>query len=152
MSDIRIRLMEMEDKDRVLRFFEQMAPESRVFFNRNNINLKAALRFFKGTDTRQMRRWIAVDGDEMVGYVFLRDTDSKIPWLGIAVAERMRGKHFGQTLMETAEEWCRQEGKGGILLTTSMANVRAQGLYERCGFERMGIHSSSGEYLYLKRF
>ena len=152
MNDITIRLIEPGDKDRLLRFFAQMAPDSRSFFNRHDGNLKWALRYFEGADTQAMRRWIAVQDGEMVGYVFLWDVDTMIPWLGIAVAESMRGRHFGQTLIETAEAWCRQEGKGGILLTTAMANVRAQVLYERCGFDRLGVHSQSNELLYLKRF
>ena len=42
--------------------------------------------------------------------------------------------------------------KGGILLTTHMANVRAQALYTRCGFEQRGVHGQSNELLFLKRF
>ena len=149
-----IRLMQMDDRDRVLRFFGQMGPDSRSFFNRNNGNLNWTLRFFDGTDKLAMRRWVAVDGDEMVGYVFLWDVNTMIPWLGIAVAESMRGKHFGQKLMDTAEQWCREQGKGGILLTTNVANLRAQILYERCGYARMGLYNESNynEILYLKRF
>ncbi len=147
-----IRPIQMEDQERVLRFFEQMTPESRWFFNPNNCNLNGIMRYFEGTDKKAAYRWIAVDGDEMVGYVFLWDTDTMVPWLGIAVAERMRGQHFGQVLMKTAEDWCRGQGKGGILLTTHMANVRAQMLYERCGFRQMGVQSGSNQLLYLKRF
>ena len=149
---VEIRLIQMDDKERLIYFFAQMAPDSRSFFNRHNGNLNWAMRFFEGTDRQDMCRWIASDGDEMVGYVFLWDIDTMIPWLGIAVAERMRGKHFGQALIETAVSWCREQHKGGILLTTHMANVRAQTLYERCGFERLGVHSASNELLYLKRF
>ena len=147
-----IRLMEMGDRERVERFFDQMAPDSRSFFNRNNGNRNWAMRFFDGTDTQAMRRWIAVEDGEMVGYVFLWDIDTMIPWLGIAVAERLRGRHFGEKLIAEADTWCRGEGKGGILLTTHMANVRAQTLYEKCGFERLGVHGASNELLYLKRF
>ena len=147
-----IRLIEPGDRERVEAFFAQMAPDSRSFFNRNDGNHRWALRYFDGTDTHAMRRWVAVDEDEMVGYVVLWDVDTMIPWLGIAVAEKLRGQHFGQKLIETAEAWCREQGKGGILLTTAMANVRAQVLYERCGFQRLGVHSVDNELLYLKRF
>ncbi len=152
MQEPEIRLLQMEDRERAERFFAQMAPDSRAFFNRNNINLKGIMRFFNGTDKQAVRRWIAVQDGEMVGYVFLWDTDTMIPWLGVAVAESMRGRHFGQTLIGVAEDWCRSQGKGGIMLTTSMANIRAQVLYERCGFMRLGVHSASNELLYLRRF
>jgi len=53
--------------------------------------------------------------------------------------------------MAHAEAHARELGKGGILLTTHIANLRGQGLYEGCGYEYLGVHTS-GERLYLKRF
>ncbi len=152
MPEYEIRRMEMGDRPMVERFFDQMAPDSRSFFNRNNGNRNGAMRFFEGTDKPDVIRWVAVQDGEMIGYVFLWDTDTMIPWFGIAICERWRGRHFGEVLIKTAEDWCREHGKGGILLTTHMANVRAQTLYERCGFARMGIHLMDNELLYLKRF
>jgi len=69
-----------------------------------------------------------------------------------APAPQRQEESFGEKLIQTAEAWCRENGKGGILLTTHMANIRAQVLYERCGFERLGVHSESNELLYLLRF
>ena len=152
MNQPEIRLMRPDDLERVNRFFDQLGPEARMFFNRNDGNRRVTLRFFDGTDKEPRRRWIAVENGEMVGYVFLKEIDRGVPWLGIAVAESMRGRHFGQTLIETAESWCREQGKGGILLITHIANIRAQTLYERCGFERLGVHSATNELLYIKRF
>ena len=43
-------------------------------------------------------------------------------------------------------------GKGGIQLTTSLANIRGQCLYEGMGFRRLGIHGESGEWYYLFRY
>lgn len=147
-----IRLIQPGDRDMMVQFFDQMGPEARVLFNRNNGNRNWAMQYFEGTDKLAMRRWVADDNGRMAGYVFLWDVDTMIPWLGIAVAEYMRGQHFGEKLIRTAEQWCREQGKGGIMLTTHMANVRAQALYERCGFERLGVHSASNELLYLLRF
>ena len=152
MSDYEIRLFQPGDRPMVEAFFDQMAPDSRSFFNRNNGNRNGAMRFFEGKDGPNVLRWAAVQDGEMIGYVFLWDTDTMIPWLGIAVSESMRGRHFGEILIKTCEDWCRDHGKGGILLTTHMANVRAQTLYERCGFEKIGIHLHDNELLYLKRF
>ena len=94
---------------------------------------------------------MALDGDRMAGYLFLWDLNKSVPWLGIAVAEAYKGKHLGRILMQTAKEYAMAQGKGGILLTTHVANLRGQGLYERSGYERLGIHTS-GEILYLLRF
>ena len=147
-----IRLMEMGDQDRMEQFFAQMGTHARMFFNRSNGNRNWCFRFFEGTDKQAIIRWVAVEDDEVVGYVFLWDTDTMIPWLGIATAEKMRGKHLGKKLMAHAEAWARKNGKGGILLTTHMANVYAQVLYESSGYKRIGVHSESNELLYLNRF
>ena len=138
------------DRQRVADFFAQMGEESRGFFNRNGGNEKTAMSFFDGTEGDKLF-FMAVDGELMAGYVFLWDTDKTIVWLGIAVAEDWKGKHLGRDLMTKADEYARHNGKGGILLTTRHDNLRGQGLYERCGYERIGVHTS-GEFLYIKRY
>ncbi len=147
---ITIRCFEQNDRLLVEAFFQQMGGESRAFFDRADGNSGNALGFFDGKDTHVIR-WMALYEGRMVGYVFLWDLDKMIPWLGIGVAEDLKGKHLGRQLMQTASDYVKTQGMGGILLTTHVANLRGQGLYERCGYERMGMHSS-GETLYLLRF
>ena len=144
-----IRPFHPDDLERVQAFFAQMGGESRAFFNRGSWNEKKALRFFSESD--DIQRFMAVDGDRMVGYLFLWDWDKSVPWLGIAVAEDWKGRHLGRKLMRHARDHAILHGKGCILLTTHIANLRGQGLYERCGYQRLGMHES-GEVLYLLRF
>ena len=152
LEGILIRPFEMSDRALVASFATQMGGETRAFFDRNGGNSNAALGFFEGRDeNRHVMRWLALADGVMVGYVFLWDLDRTIPWLGICVAEDFKGRHLGRLLMQTAEAHARSCGMGGILLTTHLANIRGQGLYERCGYERMGVHES-GEVLYLLRF
>ena len=139
---------------RVKDFFAQMGGESRGFFNRVNGNENLVLGFFDPAKEEQYKNcmfFMALDGERMVGFVSLVDFFRSIPWLGIAVAEDWKGRHLGRDLMAQAETCAREHGKGGILLTTHNANLRGQSLYERCGYERLGMHHS-GEFLYLKRF
>ena len=150
LDTLQIRRFEPADLILVGEFFDQMGGESRAFFNRGSWNQKDALGYFEGKD-RDVVRWMAVDQGRMVGYVFLWDLKKGVPWLGIAVSEDYKGRHLGRSLMQTAREYALSQGKGGILLTTHIANLRGQGLYERCGYERMGIHTS-GEILYMLRF
>jgi len=147
---VTIREFEAPDKERVQVFFHQMGGETRAFFDRGNGNQRGALGFFEGTD-KNVVRWLAIDQERMVGYVFLFELDYDVPWLGIAVAEDFKGRHLGRRLMQTAHEYARTHHKGGVLLTTHVANIRGQGLYERLGYERLGMHST-GEVLYLLRF
>jgi len=142
------------DEQRVKDFFAQMGGESRSFFNRGRWNENHTLGVFDPAKEEQYKNnvyFMALDGERMAGYVFLYDLNKSIPWLGIAVSEEWKGRHIGRDLMAQAETYAREHGKGGILLTTHTANLRGQSLYERCGYERLGMHYS-GEVLYLKRF
>ena len=119
-------------------------------FDRANGNKDGALGFFEGKDKNTVR-WLMLEHGRMVGYVLLWDLDTGVPMLGIGVADDCQGRHLGRKLMQIAHEHALSLGKGGIMLTTHVANARGQGLYERCGYERIGMHTS-GEVLYLLRF
>ena len=150
-SDILIRPFRPGDEPLVEHFFGQMEGESRGFFNRNGGNFNNAMRFFNGTAAEDTVYFLAEHKGEMIGYVFLWDLNRGVPWLGIAVHEGFKGKGLGRLLMQHVIDLARERDKGGVLLTTHVANLRGQGLYERMGFERVGVHTS-GEILYLLRF
>ena len=149
-GDILIRPFEKGDRQLVTDFFDQMGPESRGFFNSNDGNRNGAMRFFDSDDKNNLR-FMAVEDGRMVGYVFFYHTQYRTPWLGIAIAEDYKGKHLGRRLLAFMEDFARSHGKHGIILTTHIANVRAQSLYRRMGYTRMGIHDC-GEVLFLRYF
>lgn len=132
-------------------FFDRMGGETRAVFNRGDYNRNGLLKFCrKGDSTRKY--WLLVDGNEMLGYVFFLDWNMKIPTLGVAVRDDLRGQKLGRSLCEAAIEEAKKSGKGGILLTTHTANVRAQTLYESLGFRCLGIARNCTELLYLLNF
>ncbi len=153
-DSLRIRELVAEDRAPFRRFFSEMGEESRAFFNATGRNSRLVEAFLDGEKTN-CKFWAAVsegkDGTEIAGYVFLWDTNTGVPWFGIAVADSWRGHHLGRRLLATAAEYCRDKGYGGILLATAKTNLRAQALYERCGFRRIGFYHN-GEILYLLRF
>ena len=150
MENITIRPLIAGDEGAVNEFFDAMGGESRALFNRHGGNQAGVLDFCEKQNTDRRRYWMAEDEDgRMAGLVFLWDLHTGIPWLGIAVSESMRGKRFGQVLIDVTKSWCHAHNKGGILLTTHMANYRAQSLYERCGFVRLGVSNQDNELLYL---
>ncbi|MDY6877284.1 MAG: GNAT family N-acetyltransferase [Chloroflexota bacterium] len=51
------------------------------------------------------------------------------------VAEPYRGQGLGRRLMETAEEWARQQGLPRISLSVGAQNTLGQRLYESLGYE-----------------
>lgn len=150
-----IRSITLTDKEMVTSFFDQMGGETRAFFNRNDGNRKALMKCFE-TPNPNRRDFAAVeilaDGTErMAGLVFLWDLNTRTPWLGIAVAEDWKGRHLGRRLMAYAEDYCIRHGKGGIFLTTHVANVRGQGLYTRSGYTHLGT-AKDGELLFFHSF
>ena len=132
-------------------FFDRMGGETRAVFNRGDYNRRGVLKFCqKGDPTRKY--WLLVDEGKMLGYVFFLDWDTKIPTLGVAVRDDLRGQKLGRSLCEAAIEEAKAHGKGGITLTTHTANVRAQTLYEALGFRCLGIARNCTELLYLLNF
>ena len=132
-------------------FFDRMGGETRAVFNRGDYNRRGVLKFCQRGDVTR-KYWLLVDGGEMLGYVFFLDWNLKIPTLGVAVRDDLRGKRLGRALCEAAIEEAKTRGKGGILLTTHTANVRAQTLYEALGFRCLGIARNCTELLYLLNF
>ncbi len=152
----KIRVLEKNDVQLVLEFFDQMAGDTRAMFNRGDVNRIRALKHLCSPENDAQIHFAAVvnnpDGTEIiVGYVFLWDIDKKIPWLGIAVREDWKGHHLGRRLLSHIDEWAEPQGYGGLMLTSVPANIRAHSLYVRMGFEYMGSHPN-GEFLYIKRF
>ena len=153
MENIIIRPIIAGDEGAVNDFFDAMGGESRALFNRHGGNQAGVLDFCEKQNTDRRRYWMAEDEDgHMAGLVFLWDLHTGIPWLGIAVREDLKGQHLGRKLIAFAQDYARENGKGGIQLTTHLANLRGQVLYETMGFRRIGMHGSSGEWYYLFRF
>ena len=145
-----IRPFEKSDISKIEAFFDQMGAETRKFFNTNDVNRNFALKFVTEKN-KSIIRWLAEDDGVMVGYVFLWDIDTTLPWLGIAVHDHYKGKGLGKRLIAHAHEWATANNKGGVILITAESNERGQRLYESMGYEFHGIHPS-GERLYIKRF
>jgi ribosomal protein S18 acetylase RimI-like enzyme len=152
-----IRKFSVEDKELVQEFFNQMGGETRGFFNRGGGNENNALSYFsKNGDEPNAARFLSSVKDEsgreiMTGYVFAWDMESGVPTLGIAVREEYKGKGLGRLLMSHLIDYLKDNKYGGVMLTTSFANVRGQSLYTRMGFEHIGTHTS-GEMLYILKF
>ena len=148
---ITFRPMEREDAPAVEAFFDAMGGESRALFNRRDYNRRGALKYCERPDPT--RRYFVAEADgEMVGYVFFLDFNTSIPQLGLAVRDDLRGRGLGRALVAFAIDEVRRGGKGGIQLTTHVANLRAQALYEAMGFTLVGPTKNGTEFFYLYRF
>ena len=153
---VNIRRLVHKDIPMVLEFFDQMAGDTRAMFNRGDINRIRAIEHLgrRHNDFEEHFAAVVKEGkgsEKMVGYVFLWDLDTLIPWLGICVREDWKGHHLGRKMLEFLDSYVQPKGYGGLMLTSVPANIRAHSLYERMGFEYFGTHPSS-EFLYIKRY
>ena len=157
-DDVEFRELTAADLGIVLEFFDQMAGDTRAMFNRGDANRLRVIRHLSasGAEPDGEIHFAAVIRDEngqekVVGYVFLWDIDTRIPWLGIAVREEWKGHQLGRRLLEYIDAWAKPRGYGGVMLTSVPANIRAHSLYVRMGYQYSGTYPDS-EFLYIKRY
>lgn len=148
--DYTFREMRQNDKEKMRAFYAGLGEESTAFFNVNHGNENRTMDFFSSPRPHH-RYFVAEIGNEIAGHLFIWDTDTAVPWLGIAVRDDFQGQGAGAYMLRSLFSLLEGEGYGGLLLRTAQTNTAAQRLYEKCGFQRLGAHPS-GEYLYLKRF
>lgn len=158
---LNIRPMVPEDKKIAIDFFDQMGERTNAMFNKNQCNRNGMLACFEPEKYGQYsfgvrRNFIAVAPDEagndrIAGLVFAWDLDTKTPSIGICVAEDWKGKHLGRRLMNYIIQYCADQGKAGIFLSTNVENVEGQGLYRSSGFHQIGT-TQAGEILFFLSF
>ena len=148
-NNFEVRAFIKEDKDLIQSFYDDMGEESSSFFNVNHGNEKRTMGFFTG-ETKNTEFYAAVENGICIGLMFIWDLEKSVPWFGIAVRDNMQGKGVGTAMINYLKEMLKSRGCGGLLLRTAQSNIKAQKLYEKCGFERIGVHPS-GEYLYILR-
>ena len=147
-----LRPLSEGDAPRLEEFFAALGPESRALFNRRDYNKRGILRAITRPDpARRYFLALAEDG-RVLGYVFFLDANTGVPELGVCVRDDEQGQGLGRALCEWAIAQAKKEDRGGILLTTHTANLRAQVLYESLGFSCLGLTKNGTELFYLLRF
>ena len=139
------------DTELIGEFFTAMGAESRALFNRRDYNRNGVLKYCRRPDGTR-RYFIAELDGRMAGYVFFLSFDTSIPELGLALRDDLQGQHLGRELVAFALDEAKRNGKGGLLLTTHVANLRGQALYEAMGFVCMGQCKNGTELFYLYRY
>lgn len=146
-----VRLLDAADAPLLEEFFAALGPESRALFNRRDYNKRGVLRACTRPDPTREYYLAETDG-QLVGYVFFLDADTGVPELGVCVRDDHQGRGIGRALCEFALATAKERGKGGVMLTTHVANLRAQTLYESLGFVCLGATKNGTELFYLLRF
>ena len=151
MEGLVFRPMRADDKDRMEAFYRGLGEKSTAFFNVGGGNERRTADFFGPAPRPNHEYYIAEADGTVAGHLFIWDTDTRVPWLGLAVRDDFQKQGVGSFMLTSLFTLLAPRGYGGLLLRTAKENVPAQKLYEKHGFTRLGVHPS-GEFLYLKRF
>ena len=88
-------------------------------------------RALDGTD----RTYILLNGDDVVGYLFMWNMPQPIPVLGIGLSDDYQSMGLGEALMQILIDDALASERDGIELTTVLDNERAFALFSKMGFE-----------------
>lgn len=83
--------------------------------------------------------WLAWRGDERAGFLILNLKGAFVGYLQtICMADGLRGQGLGSELLAFAEQRIFRDFKN-VFLCVSSFNPRARALYERLGYETIGV-------------
>ena len=83
--------------------------------------------------------FVAVIGDEVIGYVHANDYDLIYAphmknIMGIAVAEKYKRNGIGKALLLEVEMWAKETGAKGVRLVSGATRTNAHKFYHNCGY------------------
>ena len=114
----------------------------RIFYQQKS-DISGAREFIKDRlNNQESVIFIAFDENNPIGFVQLYPSFSSVSmkrtWVlnDLYVRESVRGKGFGEKLIEKAITFAEETGAKGILLETNIENITAQRLYEKIGFTK----------------
>ena len=82
---------------------------------------------------------ILLADDTVLGYfVAMRGVD-EVHLLNITVAPEFQRQGWSQVLLDALQLWARSRNAQWLWLEVRVGNLRAQGVYEACGFRRVGM-------------
>jgi dTDP-4-amino-4,6-dideoxy-D-galactose acyltransferase len=83
---------------------------------------------------------VATNHEEIEGYISCHVTGAGSGQVGlVGVSEKAQGRGVGRALLANAIRWFCEEGVEVVSVVTQGRNVRAQRLYQRCGFTTRSV-------------
>ena len=77
-------------------------------------------------------------GDTVLGYFVAMKGVDEVHLLNITVAPARQGEGWGRVMLDALVLWARGQGAQWLWLEVRVSNVRAQRIYERHGYKRVG--------------
>ena len=134
-----------------MKFYEQVYGFKPVF---EHYLLEAMAKFIESPEGSQL--WIALNGDEIIGSIAIINTADHIAQLRwFLVDANYQGKGIGKKLMDTAIQFCMEQGYTNIFLWTLHTLDSARHIYEDYSFMTTETKSNTewtGELLTEERW
>lgn len=77
-------------------------------------------------------------GEELLGYFVAMKGVDEVHLLNITVAPQHQGRGWGHVMLDALAVWARAQSAQWLWLEVRASNVRAQHLYERHGYHKVG--------------
>ena len=81
---------------------------------------------------------LLVAGETLLGYFVAMKGVEEVHLLNITVAPPHQGQGWGRVMLDALATWSRGQGAQWLWLEVRASNLRAQGIYERHGYRRVG--------------
>lgn len=85
---------------------------------------------------------VLVAGGTLIGYFMAMKGVDEVHLLNLTVAPEHQGQGWGRLILEALSTWSRGQGAQWLWLEVRASNERAQRLYERYGFRRVGLRKA----------
>jgi len=83
--------------------------------------------------------WVVRDAEQLLGYCIVMVALDEAHLLNISVAPQAQGQGLGRRLLAWIEQCAATRRAASLLLEVRPSNAVAKGLYERSGYERIGL-------------
>ena len=90
-------------------------------------------------DNRLSLWLIALDGDTVAGYVGSQSVLDEADMMNVAVHPDYRRRGIGRKLVQALSEALQKRGIRGLMLEVRQSNAPAIALYEKLGFQQVGL-------------
>ena len=134
-EQILIRALSDGDVSALQNFHEKLSEQTRSWFFPHKYDEETISRYVERAKGDLDHIFVALAGQEIIGYVFLWGFQERFPVLGIGIADAYQGQGLGKQMMTILIENAKAAGCAGIELTTAFDNDRAYKLYIKMGFQ-----------------
>ena len=86
--------------------------------------------------------WVAMEGETLLGFCGLSQSFEQGDILNIGVCPAQRGKGIGSLLLQEAINAFKEQGGKELFLEVRASNAAAKALYEKFGFQRIGVRKN----------